>query len=389
MKKTLKLLLISAGSLFGMCLLLTIGFFIVNLGLPEHSPSIEKLGEADKLRLAEYIHLREGLGDSVFPGWGDADIPAILYNEEYVFLTGYKNPPDGWVKVPAGIQRGMTWELVPDDLFVDEPYYRQRLSDPEITPEAFTVMVGDRWVSSMPTLDWFKISLVDQIKSDLPSFVVPVFPYSLFINQLVSGSDQYISLSAHEAFHSYQGRMAPDKFADAEMVNRFSDQYPWDDQSMQADWRAELTLLADALRSTDQKRTLELVRQFTALRISRRETANLSPEQISYEQHREWLEGLARYAELEIWRQAHESSYMPLPETGNLDDFKGYSNFEQRWSRELDQFSQMADDIGDGRFYYTGMAQAVLLDRISPEWKTNAFDQGVWLDELLAISVQE
>lgn len=389
MKKTLKLLLISAGSLFGMCLLLTIGFFIVNLGLPEHSPSIEKVGEADKLRLAEYIHLREGLGDSVFPGWGDADIPAILYNEEYVFLTGYKNPPDGWVKVPAGIQRGMTWELVPDDLFVDDPYYRQRLSDPEITPEAFTVMVGDRWVSSMPTLDWFKISLVDQIKSDLPSFVVPVFPYSLFINQLVSGSDQYISLSAHEAFHSYQGRMAPDKFADAEMVNRFSDQYPWDDQSMQADWRAELTLLADALRSTDQKRTLELVRQFTALRISRRETANLSPEQISYEQHREWLEGLARYAELEIWRQAHESSYMPLPETGNLDDFKGYSNFEQRWSRELDQFSQMADDIGDGRFYYTGMAQAVLLDRISPEWKTNAFDQGVWLDELLAISVQE
>ena len=160
MKKTLKLLLISAGSLFGMCLLLTIGFFIVNLGLPEHSPSIEKLGEADKLRLAEYIHLREGLGDSVFPGWGDADIPAILYNEEYVFLTGYKNPPDGWVKVPAGIQRGMTWELVPDDLFVDDPYYRQRLSDPEITPEAFTVMVGDRWVSSMPTLDWFKSDLI-------------------------------------------------------------------------------------------------------------------------------------------------------------------------------------------------------------------------------------
>ena len=298
MKKTLKLLLISVGSLFGMCLLLTIGFFVINLGLPDHSPSIEKLSEADKIRLAEYIHLREGLGNSVFPGWGEADIPAILYNEEYVFLTGYKNPQNGWVKVPAGIRRGGIWELVPDDLFVDEPYYRQRLSDPEITPEAFTVMVGDRWVSSMPTLDWFKISLVNQIKSDLPSFVVPVFPYSLFINQLVSGSDQYISLSAHEAFHSFQGMMAPDKFADAEKANQYSDQYPWDDQSLQADWGAELSLLADALRSTDQKRTLELVQQFIVLRTSRRESADLSPEQISYEQHREWLEGLARYAEL-------------------------------------------------------------------------------------------
>lgn len=389
MKKTLKLLLISVGSLFGMCLLLTIGFFVINLGLPDHSPSIEKLSEADKIRLAEYIHLREGLGNSVFPGWGEADIPAILYNEECIFLTGYKNPQNGWVKVPAGIRRGGIWELVPDDLFVDEPYYRQRLSDPEITPEAFTVMVGDRWVSSMPTLDWFKISLVNQIKSDLPSFVVPVFPYSLFINQLVSGSDQYISLSAHEAFHSFQGMMAPDKFADAEKANQYSDQYPWDDQSLQADWGAELSLLADALRSTDQKRTLELVQQFIVLRTSRRESADLSPEQISYEQHREWLEGLARYAELEIWRQAHESSYMPLQKTRNIDDFKGYANFEQRWSRELNQFSQMADDVGDGRFYYAGMAQAVLLDRISPEWKTNAFDEGVWLDDLLAIAVQE
>ena len=123
MKKTRKLLLISAGSLLGMCLLLTIGFLFVNLGLPEHSPSIEKLGEADKIRLAEYIHLREGLGDSVFPGWGDADIPAILYNEEYVFLIGYKTPPDGWIKVPAGIRRGGGWELVSDDLFVDRGRY--------------------------------------------------------------------------------------------------------------------------------------------------------------------------------------------------------------------------------------------------------------------------
>jgi len=390
MKRTPRLLLISVGSLFGMCLLLTIGFFIINLGLPEHSPSIEKLGEADKIRLAEFVHLREGLGDSVFPGWGEADIPAILYNEEYVFLIGYKNPPDGWIKVPAGIQRGMTWDPVPDDLVMGEPYFRQRLSDPEITPEAFTVMVGDRWVSSMPTLDWFKISLVNQIKSDLPSFVVPVFPYPLFINQLVSGSDQYISLSAHEALHSYQGMLSPDKFADAEKANQISDQYPWHDQSLQADWGDELSLLADALRSTNQNRTMELVQQFIALRTSRRESANLSPQQIAYEQHREWLEGLARYAELEIWRQAYESSsYVPLPATGNLDDFNSYSDFEHRWSRELDQFSQMADDVGDGRFYYAGMAQAVLLDRISPEWKTNAFDEDVWLDDLLAIAVQE
>ena len=47
----------------------------------------------------------------------------------------------------------------------------------------------------------------------------------------------------------------------------------------------------------------------------------------------------------------------------------------------------MAGDEGDGRFYYSGMAQAVLLDRFAPGWKAQILDQGVWLDELLDAAV--
>jgi hypothetical protein len=388
MKKFRKILIISMGSLIGLCLLLTTISAIANRGLPQSSPVVETLSEADKTRLAETIHIREQLGDAVFPGWGQADIPAIIYNEEYVFLISFPDPPDGWVKVPAGIQRGNAWELMADDSFLGKPYYRQRLVEPKVSPEAFTVMVGDRWVSSMPTLDWFKISLVDQIQDDLPSFVAPIFPYQLFVGQLVSGTDQYITLSAHETFHSFQGMTTPDKFADAELINQYEDQYPWDDQSLQADWKTELDFLADALRSNDPNQTLELVRQFLALRAARRESANLSPELIAYEQHREWLEGLARYAELEIWRRAFISSYVPLSETNTLNDFKNYTGFESRWSRELDQISRMANDVGDGRFYYTGMAQAYLLDQLMPDWKTHIFDDDIWLDDLLNTATQ-
>jgi hypothetical protein len=48
----------------------------------------------------------------------------------------------------------------------------------------------------------------------------------------------------------------------------------------------------------------------------------------------------------------------------------------------------MAGDEGDGRFYYSGMAQAFLLDQLMPGWKARAFDEGVWLDDLLAEAVQ-
>ena len=388
MRRFRKFFLYAIGILVGLCFLLTAALAIGNLRLPQRSPVIDTLSEGDKVRLAETLHLREQVGEAVWPGWSTADIPAILYNEEYAFLTGYPDPPDGWVKVPQGIQRGSAWESVPNDGFAGQTYYRQRLSDPELTPEAFTVMVGDRWVSSMPTLDWFRIGLSNQIREDLPAFLRPVFPYQIFIGQLVSGSDHYISLSAHEAFHSFQGRMAPQKLAGAELVNQFEKDYPWDDLALQADWQTELDVLAEALRSTDRAQTLDLVREFLALRASRRDSAALSPELISYEQNREWLEGLARYAELEIWRQASTGGYVPVPEAADLDDFGDYAGFERRWSQELDQISRMANDEGNGRFYYTGMAQAYLLDQIFPEWKLQAFNDNIWLEELLTDVIQ-
>lgn len=389
MKRIRKIVIISVVSLLGLCILLAAASAISNLSLPQHSAITQTLSEQDKIRLSETLHLRQALGDTVWPSFAQYDIPIITYNEEYAFLVGYPNPPDGWTKVPQGIKRGTAWELTPGDTFDGQPYYRQILSDPQITPEAFTVRVGDRWVSSLQTLEWATISLANPIREDLPAFVRPFFPYRLFIGQLLGSSEKYISLLEHETFHSYQGALAPEKFAAAEQINEEENQYPWENQALRDDWQKELDLLAGALRSADQARTLELASQFLAIRASRRNSANLSSTLIAYEQQREWLEGLARYIELEIWRQASMDSYMPLPETSGLTDFEHYATFEKRWSQEINQISLMADDQGDGRFYYTGMAQAFLLDRLSPDWKQNAFDPGVWLEDMLSAAVTQ
>lgn len=384
MKKIRKLLVVTILSLSGLCLVLVAVSAISNHRLPQHSPVVATLSEADKIRLAEIQHLRQMVGGEVWPGWGQADIPFILYNEEYAFLVSYPDPPDGWVKVPQGTRRGGPWELAPNELFFTEPYYRQRLPDPDTTPEAFTVLVGERWAASLQTLDWAKISLVQPIRADLPPFLRLVFPYRLFIGQLVSGSDQYISLAAHEAFHAFQGMSAPDKFASAELaVGEHESQYPWQDPSLQTDWQAELDLLSSALQKSERDEIANLAGRFIDLRASRRERAGLSSGLVAYEKNREWLEGLARYAELEIWRQASGEAYAPSSETSALNDFDGYAGFESRWAREIDQIVRMADDEGDGRFYYSGMAQAFLLDRLMPDWKTKAFENGIWLEDLL------
>ncbi len=354
-----------------------------NIGLPRSSAEPERLGELEQARLAEAFHLRATLGEAVWPGWGEADIPAIAYNEAYAFLIGLPDPEPGWLKVPNRQPHGGPWEALPEATFAGDPIYRQALPSGE-EPQNFAVIVGERWVSSLVTKEWMHIGLAEHVREDLPGFLRPLFPYRLATGLLVESSDLYISGVLHEAFHAYQGMMAPEKLAAAEnAVGRHEEDYPWEDESFRTAWQTELDLLAEALRAESPDDAEALARDFLAHREARR--AELSPLLIGYERQREWVEGLARYVELESWRQAATTAtYAPLPAMEDDPDFKDYRTFERRWSREVDQLRRMAGSRGDGRFYYSGMAQAVLLDRLAPGWKARAFDDGTWLDTLLA-----
>jgi hypothetical protein len=387
--KIRRILGILALSISALCIGTIMISWISNLALDTTLEQTSELSEEEQIVLLETENLVDGFGNEVLPGFGEAEIPTILYNSEYAFLIGTTDPADGWVKIPQNINRGERWVVVDNEALLNPPYYRQPLPDPDITPEAFTVRVGEQWAASMQTYEWMRISLVEVIRADLPDFAKPIFPYKLFINQLVSGQDQYITLIVHERFHAYQGILAERKLTKAEVTNlEQQDNYPWADEALETAWRAELALLVEALEEENPEQQAALVNEFLAMRNDRRNNANLNNDLISYEQQREWLEGLARYAELKIWELAASPNYTPLPETSELTDFDSYQNFDARWRAELNQFSQMADDEGDGRFYYSGMAQAYLLDELMPDWKERILGEGIWLEDLLAEVIQ-
>jgi len=78
------------------------------------------------------------------------------------------------------------------------------------------------------------------------------------------------------------------------------------------------------------------------------------------------------------------ASYTPLESLSQDNEFKNYRNAAEKWDQEVQQIRRMAKDDGDGRFYYSGFAQAALLDRLAPGWKDQLFTEGVWLEDLLA-----
>jgi hypothetical protein len=378
-------ILLGVAGLALLCVLAAAAAALSNIGLPDHSPVIDRLSPDDKVRLAEIRHLRTSLGDQVWPGWAEADIPIILYNEEYAFLIGLPDPPAGWTPVPGTEPMGVPWEPVPDDQFEGRPYYRQRLASQDANPQAFTVRVGDRWVASMATKPWFEISLRRRFQDELPGFIRPIFPYRLAVHLFIGRAEAYIGGVEHESFHAFQGIAATDKLEKAERALRtYQDRYPWDAPRLEELWQTELDLLADAVRAESDDQAAGLTRQFLAQRQERRQQLGLSPVLVGYERQREWVEGLAKYAELEIWgAAAADPTYTPVAGADQLPGFEDYAGFDQRYTNEVDQIRRSGGDPGDGRFYYSGLAQALLLDRFMPGWRERALEPAVFLDELL------
>lgn len=361
---------------------------LTNLTLPTKSKSTGTLSKNEKAYIAEAIHLLEMKGSQTWPGWGNLKVPIIVYNEENAFLIGFPKPPAGWQNMPSGEFRGTEWKLVEGDDFHGEPYYKQLLPDPQITPENFTVKVGNTWVATMQTKEYAAVEFYKGFRNELPPILKQVFPYRLFWHVLMGRAENYISGLAHESFHAFQGTLVPERLESGENAAKLSNDYPWENEINNSGWITETNHLMDAFKMENLDEKINLINRFLESRQHRRLNANLNQEHVDYEKNREWLEGLAKYAELQLCNNAGESTdYQPVSETKNSRGFKNYSKQNQHFQRQIDEVLRTVKRRGESRFYYVGMLQAMVLDQVLPQWKTTAFDTGVYQENMLKQAV--
>ena len=294
------------------------------------------LSADDKAQLSETLRLQRELGDKVWPGLGRAHIPVILYNERYEFLTGKTDPP-------------APWAVVDGDNFNGEKYYRRNASN----SQAFAVEVGDQWVGSMSTLEWMNRR-----------------------SPLKLSRDFHVVAVLHEMFHVYQATSSSQRFKQALRVYAAEARYPGKEAEFAAAWDREGHLLATALKATDDAGTRRAVRDFLQTRDARRAQAALSADLLAYERELEWLEGLAKYIEIRFYELAASHRSDPA--------YSSYRPGLPYWQTNFVLLErQLARQNGDLRFYLSGMAQARLLDGLSPGWKEKAMGSGVYLEDML------
>jgi hypothetical protein len=353
-------------SLLGLCLIFTIVSVFSNRNLPGEEGS-STLNEVDKARLLESLHLKETLGDQVWQGWGNADIPVIVWNRSYEFLVNY----DG--STPAG------WSRITEDDFSGQTYF-SRIAD---NPQNFAVRVGDTWIASIANKNTTDVFLINMFQETLPTPVKQIFPYRF----LLQPSETQMGGLLHETFHVYQYQLAPERMAEAESIHRLGDEYELAAESFNSEWRKEAALLAEALNAETKDEKADFVHQFLELRDARREDYKLEDQLVDYELWLEWEEGTAKYIEMAILRMANETiDYQPVPGMEEDPDFKHYQGIGQRWSQELFQLRYQTSP-GESRFYATGMAQAFLLDDLTPDWKEQYWMDDIFLEDLLRTAV--
>lgn len=316
----------------------------------------------DKVQLAETLRLKKLFGSLIWPGFGEANIPLLLYNEKYEFLIGHPSPPAPWVSAKG-------------ESFQGNPYHRRTITE----PQAFAVPVGDLWAGSLDALGHMNRSMKEQIQEKIP----PEKLTPVMIKMMAISPAHHVVALLHEAFHAFQAIQAQDRFRQTQKLYTHQKLYPYEDEVFKDAWKEEGSLLASALKEQDESEKLETIARFLEVRSKRRSEASLSAELTTFERELEWLEGIAKYVELQFAMQGSS-----LQEEAEQRDYRVVRNrLQADFSFRL---RNLGDLHGDQRFYLSGAAQAMILDTVSPGWKQNIMGRtNIGLEDLLERSFQD
>lgn len=317
----------------------------------------DSLTGTDRRALAEARRLKAAYGQSVWPGFGRADLPQILYNDRWEFLAGWSPPPPaGWVRSPG------------DDLF-EVSVWRRRAED----PGAFALEIEGRWAGRYPVRRLLNRRRVREARGGMDPLSAALVPVGLS----TVATDLYVVQLLHTAFHAFQATRARDRFyRSVRLRARAAPRYPFDRTLSAELWTREGEALGGILAARGPDDACRSVEAFRAARSRRRDRAVLDSTLVAYEQAQEWLQGLAKYAAFTFYRRAAGGKGAP--------EGVEYRSEAAPWEGELAALRSSLGQQGPGRrFALSGLGQALALERLAPGWKPGVLPGDRTLESLL------
>lgn len=301
---------------------------------------------ADRVRIAEARLIADRLGDDLWPGFADAPFAVLLVTPETEYLFDHPSPtPD--------------FELVGRDSLVGcDVYARDRV-------------FGKELLATFPAVGGVSTVVIGQPR-----------------NTQASHSTRWVATLLHEHFHQYQQSQAG-YYQDALKLGLAGDdttgmwmlQYPFPYDSTRANeaFSTLCRMLADAVESIGKSRFRPALSEYLRARGAFRRVLN--EKDYAYFSFQIWQEGLARYTEYALMRQAGVT-YRPTSRFTELPDRVAFDeDASETFSHVLSELRRVSlKKARRTAFYHVGAAEGVLLDEVSPGWRARYFAEKYFVE---------
>lgn len=296
------------------------------------------LPEDDRIRIAEAYRMADSVQDAIWPHWSSAPFGIMLVTNDYEYLVGHPHATNNF-----------------DTLGYDNYVHRLVLDRKRLFPTNL--------LATFPAIN------------DVPTIVV-----GQTANTNVTSSTAWVVTVLHEHFHQYQ-QSQPDYFSDAtalglskgDNTGMWMLNYPFPYDSTEIDL-AYATAAAALMRSIKSPKGEEATRLHQFLDALHHFRALLTADDYKYFAFQCWQEGVARYTELRVAQHAAQH-FTPDADFRALKDYKPFAevadSIDARVMKDLG--SPSLSGSRRAAFYAFGAGEALLLDKVTPGWKSEYF----------------
>ncbi|HEY5884256.1 MAG TPA: hypothetical protein VIT88_06180 [Pyrinomonadaceae bacterium] len=296
--------------------------------------------ETDRVRLAETFSVADRLGDLLWMDWSKAPFAVLLVTMDHEFLIRHPKPSADFTKIEF------------DKRLNSDVYYRKR-------------QFPTHWLATFPAIKGSPVSTIVVGRAEQTD---------------AKTSTPWVVVLLHEHFHQLQDSQ-PNFYADVNALNLSGgDQtgmwmlnypFPYDRKEVQDQFAILSKSLLTALEAPKSQRARR-VQEYLAAR--KKFQSMVSPADARYLSFQFWKEGIARYTEYHIARLA-EAHHLPSKEFRALPDYQTFAEVAKE-TRERILKQLTTQRLGETKrevVYPFGAAEGLLLDEISPGWRSRYF----------------
>lgn len=311
------------------------------------SAQTPQISQIDKIRISESFNIADKIGDSLWLNWNQTPFAILLVTNDYEFLIRHPNPTDDFILSNY------------DTLLKSSIYYRPR-------------KYQTHFLASFPAVNALSTVVIGQAE-----------------NTSQNTSTRWVITMLHEHFHQLQSSQ-PDYNSSIKDLNlsrgdetgmwMLNYSFPYDSINVKKSFSNLCVKLTDLITFFGKDGFESKVTEYLKEREEFKQ--KLNSDDYKYFSFQIWQEGIARYTEYALARYG-SINYEPTPAFKNLKDYTSLkSDADSTYQNILSVLPNIKlDEMRRIAFYYFGSAEAILLDYINPNWKSQYFKKKFYLEK--------